>query len=85
MLHYFWTSCIVNKQQQTPMAPFTFRVGERVTVTTLGSEPQDGTVTELWANSRAAHMSGHLSLDKYYVSFSNGGSGCFYGCDIKLR
>ncbi len=71
-------------QQQTPMAPFTFRVGERVTVTTLGAEPKDGTVTELWANSRAAHVSGHFGLDKYAVRFYDGGSGWFYGSDIKL-
>jgi len=60
------------------------RVGDRVVVKTLGSIPERGTVTELWAGSSLEQMTGKYGLDKYHVTMDNGNTGWFYGTDLTL-
>ena len=60
-----------------------FVVGDRVTVQTVGSEPKDGTIVELWAGSNLERTTGQTGLDKYHVHFNDGCDGWFYGSDIR--
>ena len=62
--------------------PRALRRWDRVTVTTLGMEPKEGVVTQLWDESVGARTSGRYGLSKFHVEFSDGNSGWFYDTDI---
>lgn len=62
-----------------------FKIGDNVTVQTIGNSPKDGYITKLWAGSSEEKTSGRYGLDKYHVQFYDGNNGWFYGCDISKK